>query len=170
VATKEERRAALIRKFKEVATERVARISQQWLRLEQAPDDSDTAAELLRELHTLKGEAKTVGFADIAMVTHLLESLVFKARDQGFKVSRTTSDVVLKTTDSIGELLRRSIDGPQIDLEAVVRTLDGELGNARESEPGAAHADPDAPERRTPSRRPPRARRRPARARAARRT
>ncbi|MBK7863901.1 MAG: response regulator [Archangiaceae bacterium] len=148
MATREERRAALIQKFKEIAAERVARMVQFWLELEQHPDHEETSAELLRELHTLKGEAKTVGFADIAMVSHLLESLLFRAKDLGWKVPRSTSDVVLKTTDALSELLRRTLDGPQVDLEQVVRNIDGELqknGVTPEVRPAAAAPAPAAP-------------------------
>ncbi len=143
--TKEERRAALIRKFKEVAAERIVRLSQRWLQLEQAPGDSEAADELFRELHTLKGEAKTVGFADIAMVSHMLESLLFKLRDLRFVVPRATSDVVLQTTDALAALLRRTVDGPQVDLELVVRNIDGALGGGAPAAAAPSQSPAPAP-------------------------
>jgi two-component system, chemotaxis family, sensor kinase CheA len=141
MGTREERRAALIRKFKDIGAERVERLNLNWVRLEQTPDDLELAAELLRELHTLKGEAKTVGFADIALVSHKLESLVFRARDAGWRVPAAVSEVVLKTVDAIEGLLKRSVDDPPVDLERVLSTVDVAVAAL-----GAPQAADSAPE------------------------
>ncbi len=131
--TKEERRAALIGKFKEVAAERVGKLSRLWLKLEQTPSDAAAAGELLREIHTLKGEAKTVGFPEISVLSHRLESLLLFAQGQGFAVNRSSSDLVLRAVDRLSAMLRDEAD--QGALEELLVALDV----------GAAQGGTDAP-------------------------
>jgi chemotaxis protein histidine kinase CheA/CheY-like chemotaxis protein len=112
------RRQALVKKFIELASDRVVKMSVAWVELEQQPDNADTAAELLRELHTLKGEAKALGFDDLTRLTHGLETYLFKARDNGWQVAREASDVVLGGIDLLGTLLAglpRASNAPAVD-------------------------------------------------------
>ncbi len=118
----------LIRKFREVASERIQTMSVSWTKLERRPDDAEVAAELLREIHTLKGEAKTVGFADLSFVARKLETLVLQPRDARFRVARPVGDVILRSIDALAALLRRSPDEPTVDLERTVALIEGAFG------------------------------------------
>ncbi len=56
--TSEERaRRKMLEEFRRTAADRIARIDVLWITLEQDPGDAPTIEELLRELHTLKGES-----------------------------------------------------------------------------------------------------------------
>ncbi len=142
--SKEERRASLIRKFKEIANERVAKLSRVWLHLEQHPEDGLQAQELMREIHTLKGEAKAVGFADVSLLSHRLESLLMAAQAQRFKVARESSDVVLRGLDSLTALLRRNPDEPAVELNEILTAIDLSLSAAAGAAPAPA-SEPTAP-------------------------
>ena len=122
---REERRAALIAKFVDLGGERLANITALWLGLERAPGDEEASAELLRELHTLKGEAKTVGYPQLSELAHRLETVVIDARDRGYRVPPATSDAVLGTIDVLGALLRANPGEAPIEVAGVIARLDG---------------------------------------------
>ena len=67
---------ALIEKFRAVALERLERMNALLVNLERSPDDPEAVEEILREIHTLKGEAKMMGFADVNLVAHQTEHLL----------------------------------------------------------------------------------------------
>ncbi len=148
---REERRAALVRKFQEVGAERVQRLAAAWVHLEGQPDDAETAAELLREIHTLKGEARTVGLADLTTLSHRLEEVLFSARDQGFRVPPEVGEGVLYSVDLMASLLRGAAGGTTVDLSAAMALLDAALKlSARSGE-----ADSEIPVQAPPAEPPP---------------
>lgn len=65
----------LAARFRAVARERIARVRDLIAALARTPDDASLAEALGRELHTLKGEARIVGRAEIATAVHALEDL-----------------------------------------------------------------------------------------------
>ena len=77
-----DRRAALVEKFRTVAKERLERMNNAFVRLEKDPDDSETVSTLMREIHTLKGEAKLMGFADVNLISHKTEDLLLHAQER----------------------------------------------------------------------------------------
>lgn len=169
---REQRRAALLVRFREIAAERIQRIASGWVRLEQSPNDAEEAVEVLRELHTLKGEARAVGFGRASELVHDLESLVLRARGQRFAVTPEDATLVLAAADMLSSLVRAAPDAPispavdaltvqlqeaaraietlpplhaqSIDAEATVEALQA-AATPHASEPGPALAA-DAPE------------------------
>lgn len=100
---------ALIEKFRGVALERVDKMACLVHELEVEYDDELLDA-LLRETHTLKGEARMMSFADINLVSHLTEQVAIEGlrstprRDDTFEVLHFGLDI-LRTllTKSAGE-------------------------------------------------------------------
>lgn len=68
-------------KFLSVARERLAQIGAALVSYEERPDDDALATDLMREIHTLKGEAKLVGFEEVNKVAHKTEELLLHARE-----------------------------------------------------------------------------------------
>ena len=122
MTTRDERRRALVLQFQAVAAERLAKLSRTWVLVEQQragalpdPGSADAAAsgrgrqdqpvdELFRELHTLKGEARAVGYQAAAVWLHQLETLLLAARERGFPAEPAVSDAVLAVLDSARDL------------------------------------------------------------------
>lgn len=145
-------RQALVEKFQALTRERLERLNGAMLALERDPADSAAATALMREIHTLKGEAKLMGFADINLVAHRTEDLLIRALDQGFRFDAEVPDFVLKAFDLIGELLGKAAGTgePQVDLTVFARQVDRLLNlaapaPAREVRPGTIPAPPQAP-------------------------
>lgn len=130
---------ALVAKFKSVTTERLERLNNAFVVLETTPSDTEAAASLVREIHTLKGEAKLMGFEQVNVVAHRTEDLIFRARDAGFRFTEELSGGVLAGLDLIGALMSEqgaSADDVQAFVERVTGILEGDGEEARSSDPG----------------------------------
>jgi two-component system, chemotaxis family, sensor kinase CheA len=119
-------RLALLDKFKTLAGERIERLNNGLVELEKDPQNEAAAAGVLREIHTLKGEAKLMGFADINLVAHRTEDLLMLAKQRQFRISPELADAILKGFDIIGYLLRKQIGGESVavDLGAFLAEVD----------------------------------------------
>jgi two-component system chemotaxis sensor kinase CheA/two-component system sensor histidine kinase and response regulator WspE len=72
----EARRQALIARFQATALERIARIRAVIADLAGGTGGGKARTEVLRELHTLKGEARMLGFGDLSDLVHAVEERV----------------------------------------------------------------------------------------------
>jgi two-component system chemotaxis sensor kinase CheA/two-component system sensor histidine kinase and response regulator WspE len=72
----EEIRQKLLPRFREMTTDRVEKISSALEELGKGAGGKELLEELARELHTLKGEARMMGFVGIAAVVHAAEDLL----------------------------------------------------------------------------------------------
>ncbi len=118
----EEIRQKLLPRFRETTADRVEKISNALLELERGAQGPDTEQELARELHTLKGEARMMGFVGISSVVHAAEDLL-KALPPGKPGDRL--DALLKACDEIVPLLDAPADGGDAaaKLAAALRDL-----------------------------------------------
>ena len=98
-------RRSLLDKFRGLTQERLVRMNNAWLALEERPDNAPLVAELMREVHTVKGEAKMMGFPAISTVAHRSEDLLLWARSRQFNVPKDVSRLLLAGFDLIGTLL-----------------------------------------------------------------
>jgi two-component system chemotaxis sensor kinase CheA len=104
----EEIRQKLLPRFRETTADRVEKISTALLALERGAGTPDLSQELARELHTLKGEARMMGFVGISAVVHAAEDLL-KAIPPESPGERL--DALLKACDAILPLLDAPSDG-----------------------------------------------------------
>ena len=99
---KSEARARLIAKFRSVARDRVALISAQFATLERGRVEPDTVDAMMREIHTLKGESRLMGFLALNEIVHRSEDLLTWARDRNFRVPAAAADLVFEGLDLVG--------------------------------------------------------------------
>jgi two-component system chemotaxis sensor kinase CheA/two-component system sensor histidine kinase and response regulator WspE len=71
----DEIRQRLLGKFREITADRVERLAQSLAGWEERGGD-DHRSEIARELHTLKGEARMMGFGGVASLAHAAEDLL----------------------------------------------------------------------------------------------
>ncbi len=76
---------SIVQRFRTVAVERIERVEAAWA-LVLARLDDEAATLIHREIHTLKGESRAVGFTDVNLVAHKLEDLLEVARSRGYAV------------------------------------------------------------------------------------
>jgi two-component system, chemotaxis family, sensor kinase CheA len=122
----------LVHEFRAVAVQRVERIEAAWAAVLSTLDD-DAATSMHRELHTLKGESRMVGFSDVNMVCHKLEDLLDLARTRGYAVDEDFDLAVNMALRFMAMLVRKKV-GAQlrgIDLPGFIKQIDGLLVEAR---------------------------------------
>ena len=138
----EEIRQKLLGKFREVTADRIEKISGQLLEFERG-GGVEAKQEVARELHTLKGEARMMGFLGISQVVHAAEDLlkVLPAERPGDRV-----DVMLKACDVIPTLLDGPPDGGAPAQELVTRLRSMIRAGRPEPEAPAPAAPEGAPE------------------------
>jgi two-component system chemotaxis sensor kinase CheA len=75
------------------------------LLLEREPDNTDAINATFRAIHTIKGSAGLFGLDDIVRFTHVVESLLDRARDNEIPVDDTLTALMLECGDHIGHLV-----------------------------------------------------------------
>lgn len=80
-------------------------ISSNILILEKNPSDSDAIKNIFRGLHTLKGMAASMGYSDIAQLSHMMEDIIDMIRNGQLELYRELIDVLLKGNDYINSLV-----------------------------------------------------------------
>lgn len=83
----------------------------QLLELENNPDDKSIIEEIFRAAHTLKGMSATMGFQDLANLTHKLENVFDAIRYDKVEVQADIIDVLFKTVDMMNDMVRDIADG-----------------------------------------------------------
>lgn len=135
----EEIRQKLLPRFRETTADRVERISASLLELERGGASAEVKEELARELHTLKGEARMMGFVGISSVVHAAEDLLKVLAPSG---PDGRLDALLKACDSIVPMLDAPVDGgvPAKTIEDRLRALAAEPAPAPPPQAAAAPA------------------------------
>lgn len=112
------RRAAQLAAFREGVIERTSRMGVWWIQAESGVA-SEATAEILRDLHTLKGEAAILGFAHASDLIHALEAAIACKADG-------IGDAVLQAFDVIAEIVQQAPDAPApVGLAALISQFGG---------------------------------------------
>lgn len=116
---------ALLDRFRALSLERVDRIESAWAALTSRVGDEATDGALLHEIHTLKGEARVLGFNEVALITERLEELTLAVRRRGYRINEEVDVVVTMGLQFVRMLVRRRGSGRSgIDLEGFLSHLD----------------------------------------------
>lgn len=133
----------IIQRFRQLTAERLARAESLWSSLLQGTGAEDDSAELLRLVHTLKGDAQVVRFSEVELVCHKLEDLLTVAKGLAYAVPEDVDLLVTMSFHFIGLLARKragaSVAG--IDLDGFVQEVDQAVRAAHALE---RHPPPDA--------------------------
>jgi two-component system chemotaxis sensor kinase CheA len=137
--------------FREETTENVRILSDGLLALESTadPTDADARAQvdaMFRAVHTIKGSARMLGFAELGRLAHTMEDVLGAVRAGQFALDKALTTHLLKSSDALLDLTTSAIDGTPAtaDVEALVSVLRDVMPapvEAPVAEPDAA-ADP----------------------------
>lgn len=107
----------LLNIFLEEAEEQLQRLDDGILQLEKQPDDSEVLKEVFRAAHTLKGSSATMGFTELANLTHAMENLLDNLRNGAAKATPETVDLLLASIDALRTLVEQVSQGEKADLD-----------------------------------------------------
>ena len=138
---------ALIEKFRAVGLDRVETMNLAMIALEHDPHDERAGEELLREIHTLKGEAKMMGFADVNLVAHQTEHLLILGSQSAWQLPTEASDRIFEGFDLVRALLTKqagSSDTP-VDLSIYVDDVQATLALLKQERVSMEEYTPPGP-------------------------
>jgi len=91
--------------------EGLAAIEQSLLLLERRPAAGEEIAEIFRVVHTLKGDAGTVGFDELSAFAHTVEDVLEQIRSGGLRVTSDLVSLLLSAVDALRDFVRRAARG-----------------------------------------------------------
>ena len=132
--------------FFEEAGENLETMEQMLLNLDLETADDEELNAIFRCAHSVKGGAATFGFADVAELTHQMETLLDKLRRHELTPTAAMVDVLLQSGDALkAQLARHQGNGADaVDTGVLLATIRGQLGGP-EAAPVAAAAVVAAP-------------------------
>jgi two-component system chemotaxis sensor kinase CheA len=124
------------------------------LRLERAPDDAPTLAEIFRQVHTIKGTCGFLGLSRLEKVAHSAETILGLYRDGSLKVTPEGITLIFAAVDAIRKIvlgLEQHGQEPEGDDSAVINALDAAARGESVAVAAAPAAQVDAPEEAAPA-------------------
>src|SRR5688572_17556912 len=91
-------------KFRDATRDHLRRMNELLLRLEEDPSRDGDVEELMREIHTLKGESRMMGYGDMSDVSHATEDLLKAQEAGGFRGLGDVTDVLFDAFDDVEKL------------------------------------------------------------------
>src|ERR1700744_4341123 len=126
--------------FFDEADELLAQMEQLLLNLDIANPDPEDLAAIFRAAHSIKGGAATFGFTALTETTHILESLLDRARNNEIVLRKDMIDTFLETKDVLSGQLADYRASAEPDA-AVAKAICAKLEQLHaESRDGAAPA------------------------------
>ena len=107
--------------------EGLSAVDEALLRLERAPDDAPTLAEVFRQVHTIKGTCGFLGLSRLEKVAHAAETMLGLYRDGTLAVTPQGISLIFAAADAIRKIvvgLEQHGQEPDGDDSAVIEALD----------------------------------------------
>jgi two-component system chemotaxis sensor kinase CheA len=132
--------------FFEEAGENLEQMEQMLLGIDIGSADDETLNAIFRCAHSVKGGAATFGFADVAELTHRMETLLDRLRRHELAPNVAMVDVLLQSCDALKAQLARhqGFEVDDVDTRPLVATIEAlsEGGTPHVAEAGSPMAAP----------------------------
>ncbi|OBR95029.1 MULTISPECIES: chemotaxis protein CheA [Clostridium] len=122
--------------FLEESMDNLQTLNESLLQLEQEPDNIDKVNEIFRVAHTIKGMAATMGFNEVAELTHKMEDVLSEFRDGQLKVNQDVVTVLFKCLDTLEQMIKNIEDGvdEETPIQGIIEELESISGQKDDSE------------------------------------
>jgi len=111
--------------FLEESLENLQTLNESLLDLEQNPEDTDKVNAIFRVAHTIKGMAATMGFTDLAELTHKMEDVLAEFREGELKVTQDVVTVLFDCLDTLEKMVDNVQEGSneKIEIDGIIKAL-----------------------------------------------
>ncbi|MFS0672456.1 chemotaxis protein CheA [Ornithinibacillus sp. 179-J 7C1 HS] len=119
--------------FIDESNEHIEVLYKKLLELEKSPSEKAIIEEIFRAAHTLKGMSATMGYNDLATLTHTLENVFDAIRYDRIQVQSEMIDLLVDTVDHLNTMVEDIASGGtgSLDVTGVARKLEMiEKGNS----------------------------------------
>ncbi|MCB1186441.1 chemotaxis protein CheW [bacterium] len=103
--------------FAAESREHLQSLNQSLLKFEQDTEDIDIVNEIFRSAHTLKGMSATMGFNDVAELTHNMENLLTPVRQSEMKATDETIELLFNCLDALESMIDAHIEQVEHDVD-----------------------------------------------------
>ncbi|KEH98559.1 chemotaxis protein CheA [Clostridium botulinum] len=112
--------------FLEESIDNLQTLNESLLELEQEPDNIDKLNEIFRVAHTIKGMAATMGFNEMAELTHKMEDVLSQFRDGNLKVTQEVVTVLFKCLDTLEQMVNNISEGidETVEVDHIIEKLE----------------------------------------------
>lgn len=97
--------------FIDEANDHLQSLNENMLRLEQQPEDISVVQIIFRSAHTLKGMSATMGYEDLAALTHEMENVLDLVRNSKLSMNGNIFDTLFKCLDALEAMVQDVING-----------------------------------------------------------
>lgn len=111
--------------FIDESKEHLQELNENLLRLESNPREIGVVHNIFRSAHTLKGMAATMGYEDIASLTHEMENVLDLVRNSKLEMNQNIFDYIFKSIDVLESMVEDIIQGGtgKSDVTQIVAAL-----------------------------------------------
>ncbi|MFF2155592.1 chemotaxis protein CheW [Paenibacillus chitinolyticus] len=135
--------------FIDESKEHLQALNDNMLSLENSPDNIDIVHNIFRSAHTLKGMSATMGFEDLASLTHEMENVLDLVRNLKLKMDPFIFDSLFQSLDALDSMVEDIVQGGtgKADVTAIVTALKSIVsGDYLKSAPSAGGAGTESGE------------------------
>ncbi|MEC0310253.1 chemotaxis protein CheA [Paenibacillus lautus] len=130
--------------FIDESNDHLQSLNENMLQLESNPDDIGIVQIIFRSAHTLKGMAATMGYEDLASLTHQMENVLDLVRNEKLKMQDFIFDTLFKSLDALESMVQDITEGGdgKADVSSIVASLQSIVrGEGASTGGGAAEGD-----------------------------
>jgi len=129
--------------FIDESTDHLQSLNDNMMQLENNPDDISIVQVIFRSAHTLKGMSATMGFSDLASLTHQMENVLDLVRNNELKMNEFIFDTLFKSLDALETMVQDITQGGEgkadvshivAALQSIVRGDYGQAGASNEAQ------------------------------------
>ncbi|WP_042160497.1 chemotaxis protein CheA [Paenibacillus gorillae] len=116
---------AYLSMFIDESNDHLQALNENLLQLEGAPEDLTIVQSIFRSAHTLKGMSATMGYEDLASLTHEMENVLDLVRNSKLKMDSFIFDTLFKGLDALEAMVQDIVGGGtgKADVTALVAVL-----------------------------------------------
>lgn len=131
--------------FLEESMDNLQTLNESLLELEQNPDDLNKVNEIFRVAHTIKGMAATMGFSQMAELTHKMEDVLSKFREGELNVNQKVVTVLFECLDTLENMVNsiQEGNGEETNIEFIISELQSLTSVSIEAEVSSKEAEVD---------------------------
>ena len=114
--------------FQSESEEILDRIFEKLLVYEKTPEDRENTASLYRDLHSLKGAVRMVGFSNLQMIAHKIEDIFDLVNQNNLRLDREKVNLITKSLEVLSSCLKDSVENQREilnnDFNSVISNLE----------------------------------------------
>lgn len=116
---------AYLSMFIDESNDHLQSLNENLLRLESEPEELSIVQTIFRSAHTLKGMSATMGYEDLASLTHEMENVLDLVRNSKLKMDSFIFDTLFKGLDALEAMVQDIVNGGtgKADVTTIVESL-----------------------------------------------